>query len=106
MLNPATAAFLEGLEARLPPGTLRAPEPRHLTEPRGRWRGQAAAVAMPASLDEVAEVIRACAAARVGVVPLGGGTGLVAGQVMTSGPLPLILSLERMARIRAVYPDE
>ncbi|MDZ4134367.1 MAG: FAD-binding oxidoreductase, partial [Paracoccaceae bacterium] len=78
----------------------------HLTEPRGRWPGQGAAVALPTTVDEVATVIRACAKARVGVVPFGGGTGLVGGQIMASGPLPLILSLERMARLRAVYPDE
>lgn len=106
MLTPATPAFLETLAAQLPPGTLRAPEPRDLTEPRGRYHGQAAAVVRPRCVDEVAAVVRACAAARVGVVPLGGGTGLVGGQVMTDGPMPVILSLERMAAVRAVHPAE
>ena len=50
--------------------------------------------------------MRACAAARVGIVPWGGGTGLVGGQMMPEGPAPLILSLERMAALRAVYPAE
>lgn len=102
MLNPCDADFLEGLAARLPPGTLRRPEPRHLEEPRGRWRGHAGAVALPRSVDAVARVVRACAAASVGIVPYGGGTSLVGGQVMADGPLPLILSLERMAAIREV----
>lgn len=106
MLTPATPAFVESLAALLPPGVLRAPAPRDLTEPRGRWQGQGGVVAMPGTVDEVAAVIRTCAAARVGVVPLGGGTGLVGGQVMPEGPLPLILSLERMTALRAVYPDE
>lgn len=106
MLNPADPAFLNALEAQLPPGTLRAVEPRYLEEPRGKWRGQAAAVACPASAEEVAVILRACGAARVGVVPWGGGTGLVGAQVMTEGPLPLILSLERMNRVRGVYPEE
>ena len=106
MLNPATPAFLDALAARLPTGTLRPAEARHLEEPRGRWQGRAAAVACPATVEEVAEIVRAAAAARVGLVPLGGGTGLVGGQVMPSGPLPLLLSLERMARIRAVLPAE
>ena len=39
-------------------------------------------------------------------MPLGGGTGLVGGQVMPSGPQPLILSMERMRAIRAIYPRE
>lgn len=106
MLNPADDAFLAGLAARLAAGTLRPPEPRHLTEPRGRWQGIAAAVALPRNVDEVAVIVRACAEMRVGLVPLGGGTGLVGGQIMTDGPAPLILSLERMRAIRAIYPEE
>jgi FAD/FMN-containing dehydrogenase len=57
-------------------------------------------------VEEVAVIVTACAAAQVGIVPWGGGTGLVGGQVMTDGPLPLILSLERMNHVRAVYPAE
>ncbi|MGB8814068.1 MAG: FAD-binding oxidoreductase [Paracoccaceae bacterium] len=106
MLNRATPDFLESLAAPLPPGTLRTPEPRHLADPRGRWTGLGAAVAAPLCVEDMAVVIRACAQARVGVVPLGGGTGLVGGQVMPSGPVPLLVSLERMAQVRAVYPDE
>jgi len=105
-LNPATPAFLDTLSARLPADTLRRPEARHLEEPRGRYAGQAAAVALPRSTEEVAEIIRAAHAARVGVVPYGGGTGLVGGQVMTEGATPILLSLERMRRIRALYPEE
>ncbi|EEW25398.1 FAD linked oxidase domain protein [Rhodobacter ferrooxidans] len=106
MLNPAAPAFLEMLASQLPPDTLRPPEPRHLSEPRGRWHGQGAAVALPRTVEQVATLIRACAAARVGVVPLGGGTGLVGGQVMPDGPAPLLISLERMAKVRAIYPEE
>jgi FAD/FMN-containing dehydrogenase len=105
-LNPATPAFLDTLSARLPADTLRRPEARHLEEPRGRYAGQAAAVALPRSAEEVAEIIRAAHAARVGVVPYGGGTGLVGGQVMTEGATPILLSLERMRGIRALYPEE
>jgi len=104
MLNPCDAGFLRGLAAALPPGTLRAADQRYLTEPRGRHHGIAGAVACPASTDEVAVILQRANAARVGVVPWGGGTGLVGGQVLTEGPAPLILSLERMNRIRALEP--
>lgn len=106
MLNPADPDFVTKLAAQVPEGCLRAPEPRDLEEPRGRWQGRAGVVARPSTTAEVAQIVRACAAARVGIVPLGGGTGLVGGQVMWEGPLPLILSLERMAARRAAYPAE
>ncbi len=106
MLNPADAGFLANLAALLPPDTLRMPEARYLDDPRGRWVGQAGAVALPRSVEDVAVILRACAAARVGVVPWGGGTGLVGGQVMPTGPAALLLSLERMAALRGIYPDE
>lgn len=102
MLNSADAAFLDSLPQHL----LRPVAPADVEEPRGRWTGQGAAVAMPRTPEDVAQILRACASARVGVVPRAGGTGLVGGQLMPEGPAPLLLSMERMARIRAVHADE
>ena len=102
MLNPADAAFLDSLPQHL----LRPVAPADVEEPRGRWTGQGGAVAMPRTPEDVAQILRACASARVGVVPRAGGTGLVGGQLMPEGPVPLLLSMERMARIRAVHADE
>lgn len=106
MLNPVTDEFIARLREALGPKALRDVEPRYLEEPRGRWAGQAGALVAPDSTEGVAAAIALAAEARVPVVPYGGGTGLVAGQVMTDGPAPLILSLERMTAIRAVYPEE
>jgi FAD/FMN-containing dehydrogenase len=106
MLNPCDEAFLGRLRTGLPEETVVPADARHLTEPRGRWQGQAGAVALPRNTGEVAAIIRACAAARVGVVPWGGGTGLVGGQVMPDGPAPLVLSLERMTSLRGAFPAE
>ena len=106
MLNPADPAFLNTLENLLPTGTLRAPEPRYLEEPRSRWQGIAGAVACPATVQDVAVIVRECGKARIGIIPWGGGTGLVGAQLMAEGPLPLILSLERMNKVRAVYRQE
>ncbi|MEC3862015.1 FAD-binding oxidoreductase [Mesobacterium sp. TK19101] len=105
-LAPAQDAFAQSLARHLPADTLRPAEPRYLEEPRGKWHGNAAWVALPRCTDDVATIIRACATARVGVIPYGGGTGLVAGQVKPDGPLPLILSLERMNKVLGVYPEE
>lgn len=101
-LNPAD----ESLAARLPEGVLREVSPAYLEEPRGRYFGQAGLVAAPRDVEEAAAVVRACAEMRVPVVPRGGGTGLVGGQIMPEGPAPLVLSLERMTAIRGIYADE
>ncbi len=105
-LNPVSETFRDHLAGQLPSDTLRPPEPRYLEEPRGRFVGRAGLLALPRSAAEVATIVTACNAARVGVVPYGGGTGLVGGQVQDAGPAPVILSLERMNRVRAVLPLE
>ncbi len=105
-LNPVTDALISRLKSILPAATFRDPDPHYFEEPRGRVTGQAGVVLAPGSTDEVAAIVRLCAETRTGIVPLGGGTGLVLGQVMETGPAPVLLSLERMTRIRAVYPEE
>ena len=90
----------------MPGDVLRRPEPRYLEEPRGYHKGQAGLLALPRTTQDVATLISCANQARVGVVPYGGGTGLVAGQVAPKGPAPLILSMERMNAVRAVYADE
>jgi len=105
-LNPADSSFETQLRAQLPDAAFRPLTPAYLEEPRGLFRGAGGLLVAPGSTEEVATLIHACNGARVGVVPYGGGTGLVGGQVMAQGPAPVILSLERMAAIRAVYPDE
>jgi len=105
-LTPADEAFAARLRESLPDDLFRAPAPRYLEEPRGRWAGQCGLLALPRNTEEVATLVRTAAAARVPVVPYGGGTGLVGGQLAPEGPAPLIVSLERMAAIRGVYPQE
>ncbi|MEQ6201426.1 FAD-binding oxidoreductase [Sulfitobacter sp. HNIBRBA2951] len=106
ILNPADAEFAQTLRAALPEGTLDGASASYLEEPRGRYAGQAGVLARPRNAQEVSTLVRMAADARVGIVPYGGGTGLVGGQVAPDGPAPLIVSLERMAAIRDVYPDE
>ena len=63
-------------------------------------------LAKPGSVAEVSTLVRAAQAGGEPVVPYGGGTGLVGGQVKPEGVAPLLISLERMVQIRAVYPEE
>lgn len=103
-LRAPSEDFLDGLRALLGPAGWRAPEDAAdlLGDPRDRHRGRAAFVARPGSTAEVAEIVRRCAAGRVPVVPVSGATGLVAGHVSVADPAPLLLSLQRMNRIRDV----
>ncbi|WP_299132905.1 FAD-binding oxidoreductase [uncultured Amaricoccus sp.] len=99
-LIDADADLVARLATALGPGAVLPPEPRYLEEPRGRYVGKAAAILRPASVSAVQTAVRLCAEARVGIVPYAGGTGLVGGQVMAEGPVPVVLSVERLNRIR------
>ena len=77
----------------------------------GRYGGACLAVVRPASADEVAGVVVACARAGVAIVPQGGNTGLVGGSVprpaadAASGDRPVIvLSLTRLDELGPVDP--
>ena len=48
---------------------------------RKRSRGKALAVVRPANTEEVSAIVKACANARVSIVPQGGNTGLVVGSI-------------------------
>jgi len=105
-LNPADDTFAAKLRQLLPDDVIRDAEPRYLEEPRGQFKGVPALLALPRSVEDVSVLLREADAARVPVVPYGGGTGLVGGQVITEGPKPLVLTLERMSAVRGVYPEE
>ena len=76
----------------------------YLRDWRGRFTGKALAVLRPADTAEVAACVRACAAARVPIVPQGGNTGLVLGSVPDSSGTAVVLSLARMRQVRHVDP--
>lgn len=72
---------------------------------RGRYRGAAGALLSPRSTQEVAEIVRLCAEARVALVPQGGNTSMVGGATPSPDGAALLLSMRRMNRIRALRPD-
>ena len=72
---------------------------------RRRMRGKARAVVRPASVQEVAAVVRACAAAGAPIVPQGGNTGLSVGSTPDTSGREVVLSLTRMNAVRALDPD-
>jgi FAD/FMN-containing dehydrogenase len=72
---------------------------------RRRERGKALAVVRPGSTDEVAAVVRACAAAGTSIVPQGGNTGLAVGSTPDTSGTQVVLSLARMNAVRALDKD-
>ena len=72
---------------------------------RKRMHGKARAVVRPANAQEVAAVVRACAAASAPIVPQGGNTGLSVGSTPDTSGREVVLSLGRMNAVRALDPD-
>ncbi len=68
------------------------------------YHGRTQAVVRPANTDEVARVVRLCAQAGVPVVPQGGNTSMVGGATPDETGRSIVLSLARMARVRALDP--
>ena len=66
-------------------------------------RGEADAVVLPASTEEVAQVVEWCYSRGLPMVPRGGGSGFSGGAVPTEGGV--VIGLERMRRIRSFDPE-
>jgi FAD/FMN-containing dehydrogenase len=77
---------------------------RYVNDWRGIYHGRAALVVRPASTEEVAEVVRICADARIAIVPQSGNTSLCGGSVPFDGGDEIVLSLARMNRVREIDP--
>jgi FAD/FMN-containing dehydrogenase len=75
-----------------------------LREWRNRYVGRTPLLLRPGRAEEVAAIVRICAEAEVGVVPQGGNTGLVGGQIPSADGSQVLVNLGRMRRVRAVDP--
>ena len=74
----------------------------HLVEWRERFRGVTSVVLMPTSVSSIQEIVRICAETGTPIVPQGGNTGLVGGQIPSADGSQVVLSLRRFAQIRDV----
>lgn len=66
---------------------------------RDRYKGDAFAVVLPGSAEEVSALVRLCGQLNVVVVPQGGNTGLTGGAIAADERPCVILNLSRMNRI-------
>jgi FAD/FMN-containing dehydrogenase len=72
---------------------------------RKTWRGVALGVAVPNSVQDVANIVRWCAANAVRIVPQGGNTGQSGGSVPPPTGQNLVISLTRLNKVRAIDPE-
>jgi FAD/FMN-containing dehydrogenase len=103
--NDAAAAALERVASIVGPrGVVAGGDAAPLLrDERGLYRGAAALVVRPASVEECAAVVRVCHDARIGVVPQGGNTGYCGGATPFDGERrQILLSLSRLNRVREI----
>lgn len=101
------AAFLAAAAGLLGPrGLIRDPDliTPWLTDWRGRFTGQALALAAPANTAELSALMALASAHGVAVVPQGGNSGMSGGATPDAGGGQLLVSLRRMTAIRSVDP--
>lgn len=76
----------------------------YTTDHRKLYRGSTPLVLRPDSTAQVADILRLCNEAIVGVVPVGGNTGYCGGTAPSEDGSQIVLSMARMRRIRALDP--
>ncbi len=74
----------------------------YLVERREKFSGRTALVLRPGSVAEVAAIVKLANETRTGIVPQGGKTGLVGGQMPSATGDEIVVSLSRLDRVRAV----
>ena len=74
----------------------------HLVEQRGLYHGRTSAMLSPANTEEVAAIMKLAQETGTPIVPQGGNTGLVGGQLPFEAGEELILSLSRMNAVRGI----
>lgn len=104
-LNPPSADMIARLTEIVGPEhalTDPADQQPYLREWRDLYVGRTPLVLRPGSTKEVSQVAALANEARVAIVPQGGNTGLVGGQIPSEAGTEIVLSLGRMNRIRAI----
>jgi FAD/FMN-containing dehydrogenase len=78
---------------------------QYVTERRGLYPGRSPLVLRPGGVEEVSRIMKLATETRTSIVPQGGNTGLVGGQMPDRSGGEIVLSLSRLNRIREIDPD-
>lgn len=74
----------------------------HVHEWRKRWTGRTPVVLKPATTQDVSRILALASQTKTAIVPQGGNTGLVGGQIPDDSGMQIIVSLSRLNAIREV----
>ena len=72
----------------------------YLLEERGLFRGESSLLLKPKNTEEVSKILKLCNEYNIKVVPQGGRTGLCGGTIPSENGQEIMLSLERMNKIK------
>ena len=72
----------------------------YLLEERGLFRGESSLLLKPKNTEEVSKILKLCNEHNIKVVPQGGRTGLCGGTIPSENGQEIMLSLERMNKIK------
>lgn len=107
MKSSSTSDLLSRFAALVGPGHAlveEADKARYLVEWRDLYRGETPLVLRPANTAEVVAILRLAHETRTAIVPQGGNTGLVGGQIPVPGRYEIVVSLERLDKVRSIDP--
>src|SRR3981081_2413382 len=101
-VSPATLTRLIAVAGAKNAITAKDKQAPYLVEFRALWTGHTPVVLRPGSTREVSELLKIANETSTAIIPQGGNTGLVGGQIPHNGEI--VLSLQRMDKIREVDP--
>lgn len=93
-------ATIVGPDGIVPP----AHAERHLIDERRLYRGAAALIVAPRTVEECRAILAVCNDAKLGVVPQGGNTGYCGGATPFDAERHIVIATSRLNRIREIDP--
>lgn len=102
VVSPATLARFIAVVGEKNAITDKDKQTPYLVEFRHLWTGHTPVVLRPRSTAEVSEILKIANETTTAIIPQGGNTGLVGGQIPHNGEI--VLSLQRLDKVREVDP--
>ncbi|MXN66032.1 FAD-binding protein [Stappia sp. GBMRC 2046] len=105
MLDPDHLKRLAAIVGEANALTSESDKAPHLREWRDLYHGKTPVVLRPGSVEEVSQILKTANELKLRIVPQGGNTGLVGGQIPDDSSGEIVLSLGRLNKIRKIDAD-